>query len=53
MLSVFSICLLGNDIGVHYILIGILLLLFVLFGVVIGGDIYDMRGDILASMKEK
>ena len=24
-----------------------------LFVVVIGGDIYDMRGDILASMKEK
>ena len=53
MLSVFSICLLGNDIGVHYILIGIVLLLFVLFGVVIGGDIYDMRGEIRASMKEK
>jgi len=53
MLSVFSICLFGNNIGVHYILIGIVLLLFVLFVVVIGGDIYDMRGDILASMKEK
>ncbi len=53
MLSVFSICLFGNNIGVHYILIGIVLLLFVLFVVVIGGNIYDMRGDILASMKEK
>ncbi len=53
MLSVFSICLFGNNIGVHYILIGIVLLLFVLFVGVIGGDIYDMRGDILASMKEK
>ena len=53
ILSVFSICLFGNNIGVHYILIGIVLLLFVLFVVVIGGDIYDMRGDILASMKEK
>ena len=53
MLSVFSICLFGNNIGVHDILIGIVLLLFVLFVVVIGGDIYEMRGDILASMKEK
>ena len=53
MLSVFSICLFGNNIGVHYILIGIVLLLFVLFVVVIGGDIYDMRGDILAKKKKK
>ncbi|MEE3495544.1 MAG: hypothetical protein VZR06_10305 [Butyrivibrio sp.] len=50
MLALFSVIVPGESIGIHNILFIVATLLFWLFIVLISGDIYDMRSDILASI---